>query len=126
MNAPLVSMVPRVCAQYLRIEGERTSAKEIEKPSAGQPMGFVARDSEPEAGHAVMISSALPMSISTAPPRRVFPVRAKKKTKAYAGQRHNALDLWGEAQRKGTQGAAGQVRRNVVIVAPEEAGEARR
>ena len=72
-------MVPRVCAQYLRIEGERTSAKEIEKPSAGQPMGFVARDSEPEAGHAVMISSALPMSISTASPRRVFPVRAKKK-----------------------------------------------
>ena len=55
------------------------SAKEIEKPSAGQPMGFVARDSEPEAGHAVMISSALPMSISTASPRRVFPVRAKKK-----------------------------------------------
>ena len=46
------------CAQYLRIEDERTSAKEIEKPSVGQPMGFVARDSEPEAGHAVMISSA--------------------------------------------------------------------
>ena len=88
-------------------------------------MGFVARDSEPEAGHAVMISSDLPMSISTASPRRVFPASAKK-TKAYAGQRHNALDLWGEAQRKGTQGAAGQVRRNVVIVAPEEAGEARR